>query len=437
MTSSSVKRIRLGVIVFYLLLFAGLALYDERPDPDMAAEMNRPLPAFAGRGNAYIALIGFEAPLGKRPYDIGQDTLQEMKKAFAAGTNPGEYLSPFVISRETLTFKGERPAVYDRKNKGILDYVSAHQADAAKLIGENKELLRRYKALFSYTEYHEPLDYGPYLPFVRISAVRSTQILYLVEEAARARRGDIGGALAGLRSDMEFWRMVARDSSTLLSKLISIAMVRTDILFAAELGAVGTLRAEETALLRKILEPFDSGETELAATFKGEARYMYKVAALSMKLNPGFMDRLLYKRNATDNRMYSRIRDMVKIAGLAPDIFAKEVRAIEAEREDQHRIGLPFLYNPAGEMLVLIGSGQGWHRYIEKGYNLEGLRRLALLKVLAKKEQVRPERMQQFLDARSGEFKDPYTDGPMKWDAKQGCIYFKYATGDSRVVLFL
>jgi hypothetical protein len=433
----AIKKIRLGVIVFYLVLFAGLALYDERPDPNMLEEMTRPLPAFTGPENAYIAFLGFDAPTGKTPYGSGQEKLRKMEKAFAAGTNLGDYLSLFDNNKGNLAFKGERPAFYDKKDKGILNYLSAHPAEAAKLISENKELLQRYRSLFSYTEYREPLDYGYYIPLPMITPVRSVQTLYFLEIADEARHGDIAEALTRLQQDMKFWRRITSDSSTLISKLVSMAMVRTDICLAAELGSVRTLSPKETALLQNILRPFDDGEAALDTAFRGEARYMYKGAELSMKQSAGFIDKLFYKRNATDNRIFAGMQDMIKLAELAPDKFAKEAKLRESENYGYRRMGLPFLYNPAGELLALIGQSQGLYRYIEKGYNLEGLRRLALLKVLANKEHARPEQMQQFLDVAPTGLKDPYTNGPMKWDVEKGSIYFKFVTDDKRVELFL
>lgn len=81
------------------------------------------------------------------------------------------------------------------------------------------------------------------------------------------------------------------------------------------------------------------------------------------------------------------------------------------------------MYNPTGEVLALIAIPQ-LSAYIEKGHNIEGLRRLALLKVLAHAKRMSPERMQVFLDAHGADLGDPYTGKPMKWDAKNGRIFY-------------
>lgn len=428
--SSTIKRVRLAVIVFYLVLFAGLALYDERPDPAMIDHMTRPLADINAPDNAYVVFLGFDGPEGKSPYDWGLGKLREVENAVASKTNIGEYLLS-LDDKEKLAFKGERPAFYGSKDKGILHYVSSHSSDAEKLARENRELLRRYKSLHSYSSYDEPLDLGYYMPIPRFSPIRSVHALYLLELARTARAGDITRALEGLQKDIGLWRHISRDSDTLISQLVSIAMISTDIRFAAELGTLKTLKESEMALLRNVLRQFDKGEASMARAFRGEARWMYKSMDLILYRGAKSTERLFFKQNATDNRMYADIQRRVRLAELPPEDFA-----IQAKTEEIRKTGIPFLYNPAGEILSIIGQSHG-SKYIEKGHNLEGLRRLAWLKVVAKQENIHPAGMQQFLDAQSTEFNDPYTGQAMKWDPEKDCIYFKQVTEDKPVEMFL
>jgi hypothetical protein len=55
---------------------------------------------------------------------------------------------------------------------------------------------------------------------------------------------------------------------------------------------------------------------------------------------------------------------------------------------------------------------------------MEGLRRLAWLKVLAGIEKVPLEKMQQFLDDHARDLGNPYTGGSMMWNPAKGSIYF-------------
>jgi hypothetical protein len=73
---------------------------------------------------------------------------------------------------------------------------------------------------------------------------------------------------------------------------------------------------------------------------------------------------------------------------------------------------------------------------MEKGHNLEGLRRLALLKVMSFAERIPPDRMQQFLEAHTAELGNPYTGRAMTWNPKAGSISFQDVSGKKTVEIF-
>jgi hypothetical protein len=87
------------------------------------------------------------------------------------------------------------------------------------------------------------------------------------------------------------------------------------------------------------------------------------------------------------------------------------------------RIGIPFLYNPAGEIFA-SSSNLMVPIMIMVGHRLEGIRRLACLKVLAGMEKVPSEKMQQFLDAHAKDLGNPFTGGSMTWNPDKRSIYF-------------
>ncbi len=130
-----------------------------------------------------------------------------------------------------------------------------------------------------------------------------------------------------------------------------------------------------------------------------------------------------FKQNATWNRMYSFHQKGIRLSELTPQNFALAVTRKDFEKDIDPYVKNSFLYNPVGEILAAVAKADT-SRYIEKGYNLEGLRRLASLKVLSFKEDVPPERMHQFLNEHAGDFGNPYTGAPMKWDSQKKSLYF-------------
>jgi hypothetical protein len=193
-------------------------------------------------------------------------------------------------------------------------------------------------------------------------------------------------------------------------------------------------------MVQEILRPFAVDEASLAGTLRGEARYGQRGMELSYRqeLKSWNPENLLLKTNATRNRMYSDYQAFIRLAELPPRMFALVAKRQVAEKTSIRRIGIPFLYNPAGEFLASIGqSAPGIQNYIEKGHNMEGLRRLACLKVLIHKEKVPPDRMQQFLATHVQDLGNPYTGGAMTWDGKKKSISFKDLSGEKSVDIYL
>lgn len=432
MSAMTMKKLKYAIISFYLALFAVLALYDEKPDPGLAVEMKRPEPETVEPGNGWVAVLGFSAREGVSPYSYGAEKLKKLQERLAAVKNVSPYETFDFDSKSELSFKGKLPSFYDKKDSGILAYAAAHQQEISALLQDNRELLTRYEALHSFPRFNDPLDYGYIAPIPKFGPLRNTQRIRLLQLADLATRGDVGGALSGVRKDIEFWRLTARNSRTLISKLIAIAAINTDLRFAAELGSSCPLNKQQLAAVLEILRPFDHDVTSFAGPIRGENRCALKSMELMLwKAMPEWSpDRLLLKQNATSNRIYANVQKFQRIAGLSPQQYADEVKKPEFAATSNPRIGLPFLYNAPGELMAKLGMPT-YSSYIEKGHNLEGLRRLSLLQVLSRIDNVPPERMQQFLNSHSAELGNPYTGEPMTWNSGKPGISFKNLKGDS------
>jgi hypothetical protein len=426
MRASTVKITKIIVIIFYIALFTGLALYDEKPNDEMVKEMTRPLPEVIEPDNAYIAFIGFASPKGITPYDYGAEKMRKLKDALLTEKVTGKMTNPFDHKKNELSYKGEIVSFYNPKMTKILDYAAKHPNEIAHLVQENEELLRRYEMLYRYSHYTEPLDCGFFYPFAEFNLffwrVQRTKLLQL---ALRANRGDVAEALAWVRKDAEFWRFIARNSTTFMSKARSFSALSNDLLFVSELGVYQSLNRKEMEMLQNILRPFDHGEVAMAEVLLGEARLTQTALGLwnPQKKRTFELDNFFLKQNATKNRMYAIYQEKIRLAELPPQEFAIEFRNPQTSKYRSLRgIGIPFLYNPVGEILVKIGGPL--YGMLIPAHNMEGLRRLAWLKVLAGIEKVPLEKMQQFLDDHARDLGNPYTGGSMMWNPAKGSIYF-------------
>jgi len=418
---TSMNTLRLAVILFYALLCVGLALYDEPPDPGVREILALPPVDVFATDNAWIAFMGFSAPPGTSVYSYGARRTEEYL-AIVRG-EADRTLEQFFSPAEALPLQGEVPSVGAR----LLPYALEHAGEVAALVRDNGELLARYVRLWTLPRFVEPVDLGYDMPIPAFAPLRNVQRLLMLQLAVGAEQGAVGDALAELRRDAEFWRRVAGAQTSLVSKLIALAQLRADLLFAAELGETYALNAGERAMLADILRPFASGEASYAQTLRTEARYQLSGALRIIEGAPDTghtVARLFHKKYATLNRLQAFSERVIALAEMTPREYAQTLEADGTGLEEFGRIGVPFLYNGIGEILAAISTSASYGTYIESGHKLEGFRRLARLKVLAKDEQVAADGMPTFLARHAAELGDPYTGGPMRWNPQQARIEF-------------
>jgi hypothetical protein len=208
--------------------------------------------------------------------------------------------------------------------------------------------------------------------------------------------------------------------------MISFPCLIADLHFAAEIGARLPLNRNEVEMLHEILRPLDPGETDMAKIMRGNARWRITEIGswdtwIPKKEKIFELNKLFLKKNAIQNRTYSLYQKYIPLAELPPQEFPIEIKT--PTYASSGRIGISFLYNPAGEILVEI-SRPLMGLEIEVGHRREGIRRLALLKVLASEEKVSSEKMQRFLDDHAKGLGNPFTGGSMMWNPEKRSIYF-------------
>jgi hypothetical protein len=437
MKVKTINKIWIGIILFYAILFAGLALYDEEPSKEMLEVLNRPLPEVIEPGNAWMVMLGFNASPGIDPYKAGEQKMLELKAMIDSGKDIREIILANINERKDgLKFKGDTYPYYDSKNGGVLKYAGSHKKEIRQLEQDNRELLNRYEALLKCPRFAEPVDYGHYAPLHLFGPVRDALMLKHIILAERAANGQYSPVLEELKQDMEFWRFITRNSELLITNLTAHMGLNISIRFAADLGANISLSDREQKILFEALSPFDKSETSMKKAFLGEFRYMHRSMDLANVSGQRIMERIFVKRNATENGIFQYYFQAGKLSELTAEQYADEAGRKTMLGAGREKSGLRFLYNPAGAILILIGRGHLTY-YIEKGHNLEGLRRLAILKILIRQEKVHQADIQKFIDSRKSDLGNPYTGEPMKWDPKGRILYFDNLSQNGRIELFL
>jgi hypothetical protein len=120
--------------------------------------------------------------------------------------------------------------------------------------------------------------------------------------------------------------------------------------------------------------------------------------------------------------MYAHYEKSIDLAKMTPRNFAL---ATELTGKDIAPIrNLALLYNPVGEILNGVAT-PNVAGYIGRGHEIEGVRRLAWLKIEAGNEKVIREDMPQFLETHKAAYGNPFTGEPMNWDAEKQRIFIQ------------
>lgn len=437
MQQTIIKRIKLVVICFYLLLIAGLAVYDENPKPEL--KIGTPFPLIIEPGNAWLAFLGFDAPQGISPYACGEERIKQFRAALDAGKKLPDFVED---DKSVLLFKGKLPTFSTKKGDGILAYALSNPDDALALVHDNEELLERYQKLCKYPHYNEPTEYGFFSPVPKYLPIKQSCQVKLLKLASLACGGETEAALISVQEDAEFWRVIAQSSNTLISKLVAFSILKIHFRFATELGTSHQLNDRELAIVKDILRPFDKAENRMAKPLRGEACWGIEgMKLIRQQAKPwDFASIFLYKPNATANRCYGNWQEtVIRFAEMTPQQFVPEMKR-RNEKPEQPKLGIPFLYNPLGEIMWvwnLNGHYRYYLPYMELGHDLEGIRRLFFLKVLCHTENVPLEGMQQFLDSQKTDLGNPYTGNSMTWNSNENSISFSAYEGRQPSKVFL
>ena len=140
----------------------------------------------------------------------------------------------------------------------------------------------------------------------------------------------------------------------------------------------------------------------------------------------GKLDKATYLPNATLNQQSEWWAQFLLVADTnAHDwdaAFSNATRSAEAQQEA--RTSWLGLRNYTGNLITDIAT-PNYAAYVQRRYDVEGFRRLAIAQLKARELHILPAKMQTWLQDIPGELHDPYTLKPMQWDATSQSLIFE------------
>lgn len=419
-------------VTLYLVAFAVNA-HDRPQSADAArlAALYETRGAVADDDNAFIYLLGLDAPLSDHPRDVGARRLSWLQLTSAA---------PFDRADDPQTIRLE----YASSEPLVERFLGACGTDTLECAGAFNDagavfdawyathpwLLERYLALIDHSGWREVvLDVSRPLP--NYAAAMHGQRLLLLRAKLLADTDDIDAASELLSIDAHFWRTVLASSDLLITKMIATAALRQHLAWGSLVmrGVPAGRAAASTPVEWR--QPMTPEELSLRRTLAGEWIYfsrrsdaIYADVASDAPFSTRAVERLvrpLFQQQDTLNRHAAYLAELADTLDAPLQSYARvaDDAARLARRTADEAFPPHSLYNLTGSLAMAAGFAD-YAGYARRVADLEGVRRAALAVVTLR--DVAPPDLAAALAASA--LRNPYDDQPLRWDAENRAIVF-------------
>lgn len=417
----------LSVILLLLLVNA----FDQDIKPEVLTFVDFSSEVVPPEQNAYPAILGHFAPVNEDPHRKGMEILavhNEIAGKPWVYDPTGIDIRDKVLGANKLVFQGKATDLCERNAERCLPAYAAKAREIEDLLRNNRTLARRYYALYEYPHFRETAKDS--VNILIFSDDANMNALLRAEIGLKAVRGQSHEALQMLARDLKFQRMRLRESRTLIAKMMAVAAVRRELSLLSEIMSAKRFNVAEAKLTEQMLKPLDRSELDMHRIFRAEFAVV-KVTLESIPLDADaetafdYVARVFFKRNATINLMYERHRTLAMLSQLSADDFVNRLKSSEVDEEQNARwLHRRLVYNPVGGTLFGINTVGLYTGYIGRVHNLDALMRLVRLQLLANKQRVRNQDIEQFLISTDPAFTNPYTKEPARWDRERRSLRF-------------
>lgn len=432
---------RPGVVFFgvFVFPFLGWAFYNTWDVPLSApaqAALEAKAEAVPDAENLFLALIAFPISGDEPAHERGAAALAAMAKSGPvlneAARSYAEVMdrprAQFDTSALKLCSPGHREGAY-----ACLRDSRMQRAAFEPLALQITPLLRRYRELGFYPRYADPraiaVDVQPDDSAFRVALVNLSIIALAMQE------GSVEAGTVALAQSAALWRRVlaARDAS-LIDKMMASRAYAAHLLFASELiREQPPLQGTALEAVQTLVRPMSDTERSLAGALLGEFRV--QVAMWEQVTDPGspivradFPDtsswwyRLLTKKNDSINRSWNDIESLLQLEQ-SGCVAVRERAAAVALRDGDGGTGMAWyewFYNPIGRVLHgTVPVRDSLVEYLGRQCNLVALQGMVGL-------QLEMKRSGQTADALAGQFIDPNSGKPYRFDAQAQTLAFEF-----------
>jgi len=435
----------LGLITLVVLLYLIAVVINWRDAPRSAAAIRLDQiiagrPAIPPTDNAAIYVLGFTAPPGVDPADMGARRMAHLE-----GLAAGKYVAwkesddplhdPMSFEAGSkMVARVKDACAWDEDRKACAEAidlaVQEFRPDATDLLA-----LQRYEALLTRHTWRDvvPLDLRAPLP--PYAGVLHAQRLYMVRLAQDIAAGKVDAVRDVLNADAAFWRAALPSADNLIGQMIVVAGLRNHFFYAQHVLRKLPQDQIESAIPADWSREFSIQERSMLRVMAGECAFQIRVLRDSRELlndlgkpfervqPPGMSARVvdrvtrpLFQFQATANLF---AKDCLRLAeAFAVPIDQYQLAAASLPRAETNWSP----YNLTGIYLYrsLENLGTPYVIYAVRAATPEAWRRAAVLTAKLRARGIAPDAVGAEIAA--SELRDPFTLAPFTWNAERRSI---------------
>lgn len=429
--------------LFYLLIILGLfiaGLYlwpDERLQPEVEDWLQVEKSSLPSEQNGFFTLVGLLAAADQDPYSVGVEGVTTAKKTLLQHQDAmGELNFENYLARDLEISDEVKESLCDTTQTVCLENFATQAEMIRRIIAEHQVLINRYQNLYAIKGYQDNLlPATPETPLPSFNQLMRLNQLQAAEIGVEYMIGDKAKAVQMLQQDIEFVRLLLANTSLLITKMVAVKMLATDLHLYAQMLDQTPLAAEVIALadsLPTLSMTERSFEKVMRYEFQMISHFLLNFSKTMRQESwiefPSLEYEYLYwwalswwtfKPYATVNRAYSKMKYVVDLSHLPTTEFS----SYQASLPKKPGIW-DYLYNGAGTLLNNEESVT-YDPYVYRLIDLEGLIRLVQLKQRIRSQNITKSQISEFLTTHAKNYGNPYTSEPMLWSTERQVLYFE------------
>lgn len=438
-----------------LLAYVILVVINWRDQPPSAStfkltQLYQNRPSVPDEENAYVFMLGFSSSPDTSPMEIGRERKEWIRQALSdssidTDSDPLANDFDYILGRDKSVI-GLSEACSKFEVTCLVALESGHDVILNWLVSE-QWLLVRYKSLIAFAEYFEPMPYDVRIPLPSYTVMLEGQKLLFAKSWLLAEQGNAEHVRVILDQDLIFWRMVLKNSDSLITKMIATAAISRHFKMANLVFHNTSTKLILNSVPPSWRIPIDTDERSMQRSFVGEWIFADKMIKettkddlnlLSSDYDTGehsichYIVWKLMKPLWQPQESSNMHADMMLLLSEQFDTTYDRVDEVLAEaRNFDQTHNQPFhrAYNLIGDWL-LRQDHTNFAKYTVRVTDLEGLRRAAMLAVELRANGIDSNVVATQLELAN--IRNPYTNDPFEWDDELNAAIFNGLESNER-----